>query len=208
MDVSGEIHVQAALTFGNSPPVHIGQQAGWAPGYGEEKNLTPTGKRTPAFQPVDRHYTVWAIPILSTEIRQSVVTMEMNCRDLSTSCRSEQYFVSVHRVYSVSTDNILMWKYEVQYTIRRRRITVDYLCLSFMENGNKHRPRRIIRYIQNSKEIRMKAREIVSKAYIKKCETSCLTVRSDIHPTKYTEPLLSQHNAHLEFSTRNLIYGL
>jgi hypothetical protein len=35
----------------------------WSGRYGEENNLAPTAKRTPAVQPVARHYTDGAIPI-------------------------------------------------------------------------------------------------------------------------------------------------
>jgi hypothetical protein len=39
----------------------------------------------------------------------------------------KQFIVSVHRVYSVSTDNILMWLCKVLYTIQRRR----FACYSW-----------------------------------------------------------------------------
>jgi hypothetical protein len=32
MDISGQLHAQAALSAGKEPPVPTGQEAGWAPG--------------------------------------------------------------------------------------------------------------------------------------------------------------------------------
>jgi hypothetical protein len=43
----GQIHAPAALPPGKEPPVPIGKEAVWAPELGEEKNLAPTGTRTP-----------------------------------------------------------------------------------------------------------------------------------------------------------------
>jgi hypothetical protein len=57
----------SALHPGKGPPVHIGQEAGWAPEPVwtqriEEKSFVPAGDRTPVVQPVVRHYTAWANP--------------------------------------------------------------------------------------------------------------------------------------------------
>jgi hypothetical protein len=53
MEVSGELHVQAAL-----PTRGKVQEAGWIPERseicGEEKNLAPAGNQTPAVQPFAR----------------------------------------------------------------------------------------------------------------------------------------------------------
>jgi hypothetical protein len=57
---------------------------------------------------------------------------------------SEQSFVSVYRVSSVSTDNILMWICGVLYAIRGTRFTVDYLCVLFLRDSFKLLPRRIV----------------------------------------------------------------
>jgi hypothetical protein len=45
---------------------------------------------------------------------------------------SEVSFVSVCRVYFVSLDKVLLWIYEVLYTISERWFTIDYLCLLFL----------------------------------------------------------------------------
>jgi hypothetical protein len=61
MEVSGQLHIQAALTTGKVPPVPAVQEGGWTAERfelrGEEKNLTPAGNRTPAVKPVARPYT-------------------------------------------------------------------------------------------------------------------------------------------------------
>jgi hypothetical protein len=66
MGVSGQHHAPAALyRRGKGPPVHIGQEAGWAPepvwmqGL-EEKSSALVGDRTPVVQSTVRHYTDWA----------------------------------------------------------------------------------------------------------------------------------------------------
>jgi hypothetical protein len=53
MEVSGQLHTSAALTPGNKHPVHIGQEAGWAPKsvwalWRREETLAPARNRTPA----------------------------------------------------------------------------------------------------------------------------------------------------------------
>jgi hypothetical protein len=53
--------------------------------------------------------------------------------------------VSVRRVYSVSTDNILTSIYEVWYTVWKGRSKVDYLCVLFVGDGIKRRPRCMFR---------------------------------------------------------------
>jgi hypothetical protein len=58
---------------------------------------------------------------------------------------SQYSSVSVHRAYSVSTDDILTSIYGVWYTVLRRRCTVDYLCVLFVGDGIKRRPRCIVR---------------------------------------------------------------
>jgi hypothetical protein len=55
-----------ALPPGKEPPVPIVQEAGWAPEPVwtqrlEGKSSASVGDRTPAVQPVVRHYTDWAI---------------------------------------------------------------------------------------------------------------------------------------------------
>jgi hypothetical protein len=68
MGVSGQRHAPAALLPPRKgPPVHIVQEAGWAPEPVwtqrlEEKSFTPAGDRTPVVQPLVRHYTAWATP--------------------------------------------------------------------------------------------------------------------------------------------------
>jgi hypothetical protein len=56
MEVSCQIHAPAALLPGKKPPLLILWKAGLPQSaserYGEEKNLAPAGKRTPALQPV------------------------------------------------------------------------------------------------------------------------------------------------------------
>jgi hypothetical protein len=51
MEKSCQLHLTAALSPGKEPPVPIEPQSrsGF---YGEEKNLTPAGNRTPAVQPI------------------------------------------------------------------------------------------------------------------------------------------------------------
>jgi hypothetical protein len=59
--------------------------------------------------------------------------------------RTTDIFVSDYRVYYVTTDNIFVWICEVWYTVYRRRVTIDYLCVLYVGYGGKRRPRRIIR---------------------------------------------------------------
>jgi hypothetical protein len=68
---------------------------------------------------------------------------------------SKNYFVSVYRVYSVSIVNILMWICEVLYT-KRRRFTVDYLCVLFVGDG-----------VRRWRETREKIGEVNSTEYNK-----------------------------------------
>jgi hypothetical protein len=68
-----------------------------------------------------------------------------DCKLCSRSRTSKHSFVSVYRVYSVSTDTILMWIFEVQYNIQSRWFTIDYLCVLFVRDDIIHRPQRIIR---------------------------------------------------------------
>jgi hypothetical protein len=72
MEVSGQVHVPVALTRGNSPRHSMNRKFGGSQSrsgrYGEKKNLTPAGNRTPAVQPIAiptglsrllcRHYTI------------------------------------------------------------------------------------------------------------------------------------------------------
>jgi hypothetical protein len=61
MEVSGQLHAPTALPPGKEPPYPLDKRLGGPQSrsgrYGEERNLTP------AFQPVARRYTYWAIPI-------------------------------------------------------------------------------------------------------------------------------------------------
>jgi hypothetical protein len=65
------------------------------------------------------------------------------------SCRrprtNEQSFISITLVYSASIDSILMIICEVQYMTRRRRFTIDCLCVLFFGDCVKCPPQRIIR---------------------------------------------------------------
>jgi hypothetical protein len=54
---------------------------------------------------------------------------------------SKQSSVSVYRVCSESTDNMLMWICEVQYTVQGDGLGATVL---FVEDDVKHRPRCII----------------------------------------------------------------
>jgi hypothetical protein len=56
---------------------------------------------------------------------------------------SEGYCVSVYRVYSI--DNILLWIYEVKYTIYRGRFMIEYLCVLLVGDDVKRRLRRTAR---------------------------------------------------------------
>jgi hypothetical protein len=51
LESSSQFHAQAALPTGKVPPVLTGEEAEWAQDQygrsGEEKNLAPTGTRTP-----------------------------------------------------------------------------------------------------------------------------------------------------------------
>jgi hypothetical protein len=66
--VSGQCHLPAcSLPPGKEPPVHIGQEAGWASQLVwtqrlEETSFASAGDRTPIVQSVVRHYTDWATP--------------------------------------------------------------------------------------------------------------------------------------------------
>jgi hypothetical protein len=68
MGVSGQRHALAALYLPvKGPPVHIGQEAGWASEVVwtqrlEEKFYACAGYRTPVVQSVARPYTNWATP--------------------------------------------------------------------------------------------------------------------------------------------------
>jgi hypothetical protein len=65
MGVSGQRHAPAALLPPEKgPPVHIVQEAGWAP-EARGKILFPrrgSNPDRPVVQPVVRHYTAWANP--------------------------------------------------------------------------------------------------------------------------------------------------
>jgi hypothetical protein len=77
MEVSGQLHAPAALHPGAEPPVLIRQVAGWVPKpvwtLWSRENL---GNRNPAFRPVARHCTDWAIPTVSTvyKIRNIIIS--------------------------------------------------------------------------------------------------------------------------------------
>jgi hypothetical protein len=45
---------------------------------------------------------------------------------------SEPSFVSVYRVYIVSTDISLLWKYEILCTWQMRIFKIEYLCVLFV----------------------------------------------------------------------------
>jgi hypothetical protein len=62
MEVSGQLHVPAALPPGKEPPVPIGYEGGWPQSRsgrgGEEKNSKPSpGIEPPIIQPVVGRYT-------------------------------------------------------------------------------------------------------------------------------------------------------
>jgi hypothetical protein len=48
----------------------------------------------------------------------------------------DQSFGSSYRIYSVSTDNILMWIRDVQYAIKMRQFTIEYVCVLFVGDGH------------------------------------------------------------------------
>jgi hypothetical protein len=64
MEVSGQLHTPAALPPGKNLQYPL-NSAGRVSLRAEEKNLTPTGNRTPAVQAVARRYTDSAIPDLN-----------------------------------------------------------------------------------------------------------------------------------------------
>jgi hypothetical protein len=74
MGMIGQHDTPAALySPGRGPPIHIVQEAGWAPepvwtqGL-EDKSSAPVGDRTSIVQPVVGHYTAWATaaPVFET----------------------------------------------------------------------------------------------------------------------------------------------
>jgi hypothetical protein len=67
-EVSGQLLSPAALSL-----VPIEQEAEWAPELvwilgSKERSRAPAGNRIPEVQPIARHYTDWANPILSVLI--------------------------------------------------------------------------------------------------------------------------------------------
>jgi hypothetical protein len=78
-------------------------------------------------------------------ITTDVKTWNPTSNTRSRSLMSPYSSVSVHRVYSVSTHNILTSICEVWYTVWSGRCTVDYLCVLFVGDGIKRRPRCTVR---------------------------------------------------------------
>jgi hypothetical protein len=50
------------------------------------------------------------------------------CKLRGKSRQSDRCFVPVYCIYSVNTENILMWISEASYTIQRRQFTIDCGC--------------------------------------------------------------------------------
>jgi hypothetical protein len=91
------------------------------------------------FCTLEMHHCHYTISGYHTNKLLSVNTLR-ECK-LHTSQMSKQSSVSVYRVCSESTDNMLMWicEYNILYTENGSGVTVI-----FVENGVKHRPRCII----------------------------------------------------------------
>jgi hypothetical protein len=77
MEVIGQLHAPAPLPPGKEPPVHIGEESGWAPEpfwtrWWREKFPAPPPKesspRPSIVQPVAQRYTDWAITALITAV--------------------------------------------------------------------------------------------------------------------------------------------
>jgi hypothetical protein len=65
MEASGQLQAPAALFPGEGSQYQFDMRLGGPrsrSGHCGEKSLVSTGNQTPTFQPVDRHYTDWAIP--------------------------------------------------------------------------------------------------------------------------------------------------
>jgi hypothetical protein len=85
-----------------------------------------------------------------------------------TSRTSEQTFVSAYRVYFVGNNNILMWIFELQFPIKSRFV-IEYLCVLFVGDSVKRRPRRFIREHMGLEIIRENETDVsITEAYITK----------------------------------------
>jgi hypothetical protein len=85
-----------------------------------------------------------------------------------TSRTNKQNFVSVYRVYFAGNGNIFMWIYELQFPVKCRLFATEYLCVSFVGDGVKHRPGHFIREHMGLEIIRENERDVnIMKAYIK-----------------------------------------
>jgi len=72
MEVSGQLHAQAALLLGKEPLVPIGQEVGWAPEpfwtrWWREKFPAPAGTRTPVHPARSSTLYHWANPAPETK---------------------------------------------------------------------------------------------------------------------------------------------
>jgi hypothetical protein len=91
-------------------------------------------------------------------------------------------FISVYRVYSVITENIFIWIFELWYNIQRRQFTVVFLCVLNVGDTVKRRSRRITREYVDWKGIREKTGEVnITKVYIKNLGDFPLNSQRTLH---------------------------
>jgi hypothetical protein len=80
MEVIGQLHAPADSFLGKiiRYPLDsgLGEPQRRSGRYGEDKNLVPTGNRTPAVQPVARRYTDWAIQVPTLGINHTFLVQK------------------------------------------------------------------------------------------------------------------------------------